>query len=298
MPEKDTETMTKYDDYTIEELRAALQRVFMFSDLTDADMDEMDKILSVLREKAPFDHPHTTEEMWERFAAEHAEELASLGIPKNEDTEEVIEKEPAKIESAPYVLPERAERRSGKKTGFLRVAMIAAAMMVIIIAITVTASAIGIDLWGWVPKWTDSTFRFVPEDTESATSLDIPAALKQLGIEEPLFPTWLPEGFVLDEQQIQLDDPVLIFAMYLCENRTITIIIRPLTEESQVITVEKDNNESLEYSLHNVDHYIFTNNCQSTSSWITNGYQVKISGEVSIDEMKAMIDSIYSEVNK
>ena len=108
MPEKDTEIMTQYDDYTVEELRAALQRVFMFSDLTDADMDEMDKILSVLREKAPFDHPHTTEEMWERFAAEHAEELASLGIPKNEDTEEVIEKKPEETTAPPETTVQRA----------------------------------------------------------------------------------------------------------------------------------------------------------------------------------------------
>ena len=296
LPDEDTETMNQYNDYSAEQLKAALQRLLLYSDLEDQDVEEMEKILAVLREKTPFEHPRTAEEMWAEFKAEHAEEIASLGIHEKKDTEEVIEKEPVAAELRAE--SESTMPRLKSVRGVLRVAMIAAAMVVFIILATVTASAFGYDLWSWVPRWNDSTFRFVPEDTESATSLDIPEALKQLGIEEPLFPTWLPEGFVLDEQQIQLDDPVLIFAMYLCENRTITIIIRPLTEESQVITVEKDNNESLEYSLHNVDHYIFTNNCQSTSSWITNGYQVKISGEVSIDEMKAMIDSIYSEVNK
>ena len=54
--------------------------------------------------------------------------------------------------------------------------------------------------------WNDGTFQFVPEESASVTSLDIPEALKQLGIEEPLFPTWLPEGFVLAEQKIQMDE--------------------------------------------------------------------------------------------
>ncbi len=54
--------------------------------------------------------------------------------------------------------------------------------------------------------WNDSAFQFVPEESASVTSLDIPEALKQLGIEEPLFPTWLPEGFVLAEQKKQMDE--------------------------------------------------------------------------------------------
>ena len=297
MPEKDTETMTRYDDYTVEELRAALQRVFMFSDLTDADMDEMDKILSVLREKAPFDHPHTTEEMWKRFTSEHAEELASLGIRKNEDTEEVIEKGPEKSESVPYVLSEPAEKRSGKKTGFLRVAMIAAAMVVIIVAITVTASAIGIDLWGWVPKWNDSTFRFVPEDSESATSLDIPEALKQLGVEEPLFPTWLPEGFDLAEQQITLENEVFLYSSYVYKGQIIMINIRPSNEIAETGFIEKNAGDPIEYIARGKTHYILNNYETTTATWRSDGYTVRIVGDISVQEMERIIDSVY-EVTK
>ena len=72
MPKEDTEIMNRYDDYTVEELREELQRFFLYSDLEDEAVDEMEKILAVLREKAPFEHPHTTEEMWAEFKAEHA----------------------------------------------------------------------------------------------------------------------------------------------------------------------------------------------------------------------------------
>ena len=288
MPAKDTETMTRYD-----ELRAALQRVFMFSDLTDADMDEMDKILSVLRKKAPLDQPHTTEEMWERFAAEHAEELASLGIRKNEDTEEVIEKGPEKNGTVVQVIPESEEKCLKKKRGFLRVVMTAAAMIVIIVAVTLTASAMGFNLWSWVPIWTDSTFRFVPEGSESATSLDIPEALKQLGIKEPLFPTWIPEGFVLDEQQIQMDEPVLFHSSYFRGDKALMITIRSISQTSQSAIIEKDSDDFEIYTTHNTDHYIFKNFDQTVSSWQSINYYVKVSGDISVDEMKRIIDSVY-----
>ena len=52
--EKDIETMKQYDDYTVEELQAALQRYFWFSELDDEAVDEMEQILAVLRKKAPF----------------------------------------------------------------------------------------------------------------------------------------------------------------------------------------------------------------------------------------------------
>ena len=298
MPEKDTETMTRYDDYTVEELRAALQRVFMFSDLTDADMDEMDKILSVLREKAPFDHPHTTEEMWKRFASEHAEELASLGIRKNEDTEEVIEKEPAKIKSAPYVLPERAERRSGKKTGFLRVAMIAAAMMVIIIAITVTASAIGIDLWGWVPKWNSEALSFGGEENtgnEFYDSSPIVLMLTQSGITEPLFPHWIPEGFRIEASIIQTD-PLFLHEGYSNGDRYLSITIEP-TSIADTFIFQKDGQQPLEYVVNQQSHYITSDVACYTATWQAKTVMVQITGDISLEEMKQVINSIY-EVTK
>ena len=56
--------MTQYEDYSVEELRKALDTIMLYSELNDSDVAEMERILAVLRKKAPFPHPHTTEEMW------------------------------------------------------------------------------------------------------------------------------------------------------------------------------------------------------------------------------------------
>ena len=95
---EDIEIMKRYDDCSVEELKAALQRYFLYSDLTDEDVDEMERILAAIRKKAPFPHPHTTEEMWAKFKADHAEELAALGIRNDTETEEVVEKKPETAE--------------------------------------------------------------------------------------------------------------------------------------------------------------------------------------------------------
>ena len=48
MLKKDTEKMKQYDDYSVEELKSALQRYFMFSDLDNEAVEEMEQILAAL----------------------------------------------------------------------------------------------------------------------------------------------------------------------------------------------------------------------------------------------------------
>lgn len=303
MPKEDTEIMNRYDDYTVEELREELQRFFLYSDLDDDAVDEMEKILAVLREKAPFKHPHTTEEMWAEFKAEHAEELSNLGIPKNEDTEGVIEKDPeeAADAGAAVVVPitgakkvhtvsAGAEPRHGKRSQkLIRTALIAAAVVAVMVIITVSAAAAGIDIWKWVQVRGEGTVSFVAED---ALSKDIPAALKQAGVEVPLFPTWIPEGFLLYDQQIRLDDSIHVNSTYAYKDKVISIIIRSLNEEIPNM-IEVEDEAPLEYLSNGIIHYIIPNRDQLVVYWVNNGQLVKISGDVTMEEIEHIIDSVY-----
>ena len=60
------------------------------NNISDEDIAEMDEILAILQEKDPLPPPpHTVEEMWEQFKAEHAEELKNLANAwKENDTKE------------------------------------------------------------------------------------------------------------------------------------------------------------------------------------------------------------------
>ena len=295
MPDEDTETMNRYDDYTIEELKAALQRIFLYSDLEDQDIEEMEQILAILREKAPFDHPRTAEEMWAEFKAEHAEEFASLGIRENTDIEEVIEKEPVAVKL--QAVSEPAVTRPRRARGMLRVAMIAAAMVVFIILATVTASAFGYDLWGWVPKWNDDVMSFSGENNdpnELHNETPIAIALGQLGIDEPLYPHWLPEGFVSTYSVIQTE-PLFLHEGYSKGDQFLSITIEP-TSLSDTFVFQKDGNPLIEYENHGVTHYVFSDTDQITAAWESGDFSACIVGNISLEEIEKMIDSIYEVI--
>ncbi len=288
--DKDAEIKSKYDDFSVEELKEALKNIFLFSgEFSDADIKEMDQIMAVLDRKEPITPMYTAEESLKRFKETYADELSSLGV---HSTEEVIEKELAADSDAVCSRSEAEKVRPVRRRRLLRLVVVAAAVVVLLFAIAATASAMGYNIFGWVPKWNDSTFKFVPDDSLHTTSLDIPTALKQIGVEEPMFPTWLPEGFELAEQKMSFGEPVFFYAAYFAKERTLTIIIRPGNEDASLL-MEKDYGNPTEYVVDDTKHYIFNNSGQIVSSWYTQGLNVNIYGDVTTNEMMSIINSIY-----
>lgn len=297
--EKDIETMKQYDDYTVEELRAALQRYFLFSELDDEAVDEMEQILAVLRKKAPFTHLHTNEEMWEEFKTAHADDFAALGIRNDMETEEVVEQKPEADETAARSEPVPVRKPRRQIRGLLRVGLIAAALVALLAGVTVAASAMGYNLWGWIPEWTDEDVRFVaetPVQTPGEDDLkDIPMVLASLGITEPLYPTWLPEDMARTETKA-IERPLFLQEKYQGNNRRLIITISPISGPETTV-YQKEVTTSIEYLVGNTMHYFFTNSDNIQATWYTESYTVLIDGNISLDEMKKIIDSVY-EVRK
>ena len=270
----------------------------LYSDLNDdAVIEEMDEILAVLRKKAPFSHPHTTEEMWAEFQVEHADELAALGVRENRDTEEVIEKGLETSGSVVQLISESVEKRPRRKRGFLRVAMTAAAMIVIIVAATLTASAFGYDLWGWVPKWNRDVMSFGGEDNEVNEFYDsspIVLALDHLGIDEPVYPHWLPERFKLDFSLAETD-PIFLHEIYSNGGFHLSITIESASRFDSGV-YEKDNSGPIDYRVNDHLHYILADNDQYTAIWKTDTLCVMIMGNISLEEIERIIDSVYEVI--
>ena len=294
--DKDTEIKTKYDDLSVDELKEALKNTFFYAgEFSDADMEEMDQIMAALDRKEPLDPLYTAEESLKQFQEAYGEELSSLGV---RNTEEVMQETPAADTDAVCSVSEVKTVRPMRRRRLLRVALVAAATIVILFAIAATASAMGYNILGWVPKWNESTIQYVPdvpEDSTAVTSLDIPTALKQLGVEEPLFPTWLPEGFILAEQQFRLDSPVVLYASYFFKDRTISIYIRS-SEDGLSLAMEKNLGEPIEYVVHGISHFIYSNTYQTDSYWYSQWYCAKVYGDISLDEMKSIIETIKKHV--
>ena len=293
--EKDIETMKQYDDYTVEELRAALQRYFLFSELDDEAVDEMEQILAVLRKKAPFTHLHTNEEMGEEFKATHADDFAALGIRKDTETEEVVEQKPVADETAARFEPVPVRKPRRQIRGLLRVGLIAAALIVLLAGVTVAASAMGYNLWGWIPKWTDEDVRFVAETPLQTPGEDelhgIPTVLASMGITEPLYPTWLPEDLKRTSTVIT-EKPLILYESYMGNNRELTITVSS-SIGSETTVYQKGNGSPDEYFSGNTVHYIFNNTNEISAVWYSHDFTILMVGNLSIEEIHSIIDSVY-----
>ena len=190
-----------------------------------------------------------------------------------------------------------------RKNTTARIAICIAAVIALLVGATLTAGAFGFNLWGWLTRWTDNDFRFVPAKTASTETVsndytDIPSALAALGITEPLYPTWIPEGYEVYETVINTSPPIKVIATYLCTGNSTGLVIH-ITETKNIdyeSIYEKDHMPLMQYNNGNNLHYIFKNYENYTAVWHTSDYEVTITGNISLDEMMKIIDSIYEEV--
>lgn len=279
---KDAEIGKEYGDLSPEDLKKALKTVLLYADeVNDDTTAELDRIMAALREKEPLEHERSAEEQWAVFRAEHREELSQLGIRTDDKEKEV---RPGRTGSG------QVGRRRNARV-LTRIALVAALIVVLLIGAAVTASALGFELWGWAPKWNREDLRFVTEEPIENDVHGISSALVELGIDEPLYPHWLPEDMVRVTAKIQLD-PVFLFESYCGKDRDLLITIVP-SSISDTAVYQRSESDPEEYIAGNTIHYVFADMDQITATWYTKGYTASIVGDITVAEMENIIDSIY-----
>ena len=300
MPEEeDVETMTPYEDYSVDELKETLKKIFFLSELNDADLAEMDQIMEILQEKDPLPPGRSAEEAWEEFKSLYMQDPEADDIHNDLDSEGVSETEPAPDEIS-VVAPKETGNPARPKLHrkLIRVALIAAIIMVFLAAVTATASAMGYNLWGWLPIWGNEDLRFVAEtpvrEPQQDDLKDIPMVLASLGITEPLYPTWLPEDMKRDKVRT-IEEPLFLLENYQGNGRELSITISSIDDFGAKV-YQKEDEPPIEYTVNSVIHYLIENTDELSAVWHTENYNVLIVGNITENEMKRIIDSVY-EVN-
>ncbi len=161
-----------------------------------------------------------------------------------------------------------------------------------------------------VGQWTKEVFRLVPESMEDTLpeQTDRPdlsdqfealqATLDEYGITGKIVPTWLPEGYEFENIHIdKFQDSIGIYisALFLYENRAIVLSYK--YQESQIensVLYEKGETPIQNYKRNGIIHYLFENVGQNCIVWYNDNIECSISGDISNDELKMMVDSIYS----
>lgn len=178
----------------------------------------------------------------------------------------------------------------------------AAAMLVIVIGSSITANAIGFDLWEVIAKWTQETFHFgyagqIDESNAPSPSYAYPCstfqeALDKANITPDLVPTWMPEEY--HESDIRITDTPkqrMFIAKYEYGDNTIMIRIADYLDGTPM-QIEKSDSLIEVYKSANIDYYIFDNDGYIQAVWINENYECFISGPLSTAEIEKMIDSI------
>lgn len=177
-----------------------------------------------------------------------------------------------------------------------------AAVFILVVGNSITASALGFDLFAIIAKWTQETFHFgyVGQNEETNTPspdfarpcASLQSALDEYKISTALLPTWLPEGYLeTDIKTVETPAQRQFFANYQKEDSSIRIRI---TDYLNVHPSQVEQSDSLIelYTSNGIDFYIFDNYDQLKAVWITDNYECSIAGPLSVSEIKEMIDSI------
>ena len=283
MPKKNdrnVQDFSKYDAMTSEELAQLLRLDSEAPEGNGLDIDTLLYITGVLaeREKINNNTGKTAQEAWISFQQHY--------MPSEEECLETEEAKPIK-----------------SRNPWVRRAIAAAAAVVLIVAVPLTAKALNWEeIWTAVATWAKETFSFVREDQPE---VDEPAisntrqfdslqqAFAEVGLEVNFIPTWIPDGYVIAKTDID-ETPVQrnYVAIYKNGDKHLTIGIRSYGEnDPEKVEINEDLVEI--YNASGIEYYIFSNDVDMLLAiWREDAYECCISGKITIEEIKMMIDSI------
>ena len=266
-----TADFAKYASMATEELEEILRLDAEMPEGQESDTDKILYIMEVLTERNK-NNSHTG-----KTALEAYESFKQNYMPETDN----------------QIIPMKTKRR-----GSLWVRGLAAAMAVVVILIagSVTAKAFGFDIWKAVVQWTQETFHFGnwgnsdPNNNRSYSSLQ--EALEQGNVPTWLVPTYLPEGFNLADVHVgQTPAKKRYTAIYTKGKESLRITVQDHLD-GDPIYVEQSDGLVEEYEAAGVTYYLFDNNKQVQAVWIVDSYECYVSGNVTIEELKIMISSI------
>ena len=267
---------------------------------TPEDKAYIDAIVEVVLER---EERHPTgllpdpEQAWEEFQQYY-------NTPEGEDLSLYPAENPgtAPSEPAPTQTEYRPQRRP-KRHFFRRVVIVAA--VVVCIALP---PALGFEnVFQLIGAWTDDIFLLNNvsslegnEIEADKKSVDIEEILGELNYSENIFPTWIPEGFELEKvitNEFVLSGKTELRIHYkngqTRELITFTYNVYNSIASGTMTAFEKDANALEEYFVGDVTHYIFENLGKYIAVWNQNNIECAISGDVSLTELKEMLNSIY-----
>ena len=270
---RSTPDFSKYDSMSIGELEEILRADAQGPERDDSDVDEILYVMEVLSKKRRQNGiaGKTALEAYQEFQQHYRPMVEERSMPKHKSN----------------IIP------------FRRIAAIAACL-VLVFSFATSANAFCFrDVWNAVVIWAQETFSFSmgvevsePKESDEYVYDTFNDVLTQYKIPTSFLPTWYPENLSLMDVKID-ENPMQksYVALYSDGNRVMKISIQLyLDKRPEQIEMSKGSDEVL--SSAGTTYYVFKNLDQYRVAWLIDTYECYISGDVTLDEIKLMIDSI------
>ena len=181
-----------------------------------------------------------------------------------------------------------------------RKVLVVVAVLVLMFGSMLTAQAAGVDVFGAIGRWTEEKFHFeiTPASEDGTTDYTFREASRKRGLPQSLIPTWYPKGF---ESSEPIDDSVedyvdSVYCEYINkeENRSYSVMVSRYYDSNSIAATvyEKDDTKVEIYENNGRNFYIMSNLDTLTATWSDGKMSIDISGQLEINELKHIIDSI------
>ena len=242
----------------------------------EIDMDFVDACLDILQKRAPVMEGYDPQAALNEFQDKHSYLLESEAIPS------------AKVVQVP------------KRTWATRKFRYAGAFVAAVLCFVVTANALGYNPVQSFFRWIDDTIQVYfnpsglmelpPDDPSEYHSLD--EALDALGVVSADRITWIPNDYAISRVRVSsLSELTKISAMFESERGDLVVLILSYNSAEWGGIAEGDF-EGTVYERNDTAYYISSNFEFTIAGWRDEKYSYEISGQVSEEEVKKMIDSI------
>ena len=256
-------------------------------DAAEPNADFIAIVLEVMAERESTQDQEMTEQAWEDFQEYYT-------LRKQEETETDNDEE------APHDHRRKTEhrQRSPKLIRAIRIGIVAAVLVVLL-----CGTAFGWNFFQAVADWTEETFHFLTgqeqngqEEQNALYALSVAVKKKT---DTSVIPKWAPQGTQRNglPKESGRTDRFVVLGTYTVGERefTVRIIIHDMPPELYTGTYQKDATVEEDYYAGSICHYIVGNNETVSAMWVNGCVEGHIQGELTLEELQKMIDSIYEE---
>lgn len=179
----------------------------------------------------------------------------------------------------------------------MRFAAIAAVLAALLLGGVITASAMGVDLWGAVVSWTSDLFGFskmADDNKQVKDGLDgVRATLQEYGVTGNVVPSYIPDGYHQKDLFITDTPTGGVVGCSFTNGDNELILQYILSSTTPLSGFSKDEEEPELYVSSGIEHHIMTNEDEYVAVWVYEDVMCSITGVESKSELLKIVDSIY-----